>query len=155
MGVGEAVTSFLIKKGIPGVAERTLIRPPSSQLGPLDMTARRAVIANSPVVGKYETVMDRNSAFEMLKARADAAAKAAEEAEAREEEMEAREREYQTGRRYSGTRVGRSSAKKRKTRSRRSDTAGEAFAKSMMRSIGTKAGTAIVRGIMGSLFKGR
>jgi len=61
----------------------------------------------------------------------------------------------QTGRRYSGNRVGRSTAKRKTTRKRRGDSVGTAFAKSMMRSIGTKAGTAIVRGVMGSLFKGR
>ncbi len=154
VGVGEAVTSLLIKKGMPGVAERTLIRPPSSQLGPLSKIERKAVMMASPVAGKYDTTLDRDSAFEMLAERAAKAAKEAEEAEAREEEMEAREREYQTGRRYSGTRVGRSTTK-RKTRSRRGDSVGTAFAKSMMRSIGTKAGTAIVRGVMGSLFKGR
>ena len=154
VGVGEAVTSFLIKKGIPGMVERTLIRPPSSQLGPITAKERRAIVASSPVAGKYETAMDRNSAFEMLAQRAEAAAKAAEEAEAKEDEMEAREREYQTGRRYSGTRVKRSTSKST-TRKRRGDSVGEAFAKSMMRSIGTKAGTAIVRGIMGGLFKAR
>ena len=153
VGVGEAVTSFLQAKGMPGVVERTLIRPPSSQLGPISELERKGVMAGSPVAGKYDTALDRNSAFEMLAERAAIAAKEAEEAERREEEMEAREREYQTGRRYSGNRVGRSTTK-RKT-SRRGDSIGTAFAKSMMRSLGTKAGTAIVRGVMGSLFKGR
>ncbi len=153
VGVGEAVTSFLVKKGMPGIVERTLIRPPSSQLGPITEAERRGVMSASPVAGKYEAEVDRNSAFEMLQKRAEQAAKEAEEAERREEEMEAREREYQTGRRYSGTRVKRSTSKK--TRSRRGDSVGEAFAKSMMRSIGTKAGTAIVRGVLGGLFKGR
>ena len=97
VGVGEAVTSFLVKKGMPGMVERTLIRPPSSQLGPITEVERRAVMNGSPVAGKYETVLDRDSAFEMLQKRADQAAKEAEEAERREEEMEAREREYQTG----------------------------------------------------------
>ncbi|MEM7470164.1 MAG: helicase HerA-like domain-containing protein [Pseudomonadota bacterium] len=155
VGVGEAVTSFLVKKGMPGVAERTLIRPPSSQLGPLTKIERKAVIMGSPVTGKYEDRLDRDSAFEMLADRAAKAAKEAEEAEAKEEEMEAREREYQTGRRYSGTRVKRSTSKTTTTRKRRGDTELQAFTKSMMRSIGTKAGTAIVRGVMGSLFKGR
>jgi len=70
VGVGEAVTSLLIKKGMPGVAERTLIRPPSSQLGPLSKIERKAVMMGSPVAGKYETVLDRDSAFEMLSERA-------------------------------------------------------------------------------------
>jgi DNA helicase HerA-like ATPase len=153
VGVGEAVTSFLVKKGMPGMAERTLIRPPSSQLGPITKVERKGAMMGSPVAGKYEQVLDRDSAFEMLAERAAKAAKEAEEAEAREEEMELREREYQTGRRYSGARVKRSTS--RKTRSRRGDTEMQAFTKSMLRSIGTKAGTAIVRGVMGSLFKGR
>ena len=154
VGVGEAVTSFLVKKGMPGIVERTLIRPPSSQLGPITDIERKAAMNASPVAMKYDLPLDRESAFEILKSRAEKAAKEAEEAERREEEMEAREREYQTGRRYSGKRVGRSSSTKRK-RSRRGDSVGEAFAKSMVRSLGTKAGTAIVRGVLGSLFKGR
>ncbi|GFE66835.1 helicase HerA-like domain-containing protein [Litoreibacter roseus] len=153
VGVGEAVTSFLEAKGAPGVVERTLIRPPSSQLGPLTEIERKSAMMSSPVAGKYEAEVDRASAFEMLAKRADDAAKAAEEAERKEQDMEVREREYQTGRRYSGNRVGRSTTTRK--RSRRGDSVGEAFAKSMMRSIGTKAGTAIVRGVMGSLFKGR
>jgi uncharacterized protein len=56
VGTGEAVTSFLEAKGIPGVAERTLIRPPSSQVGPLDDAERAAVMAASPVRGKYDTM---------------------------------------------------------------------------------------------------
>ena len=43
VGVGEAVTSFLEKKGVPGVVERTLIRPPSSQLGPITPDERRGL----------------------------------------------------------------------------------------------------------------
>ena len=155
VGVGEAVTSFLEAKGMPSVVERTLIRPPSSQLGPITDLERKGVMAGSPVAGKYDKTLDRVSAFEMLSERSAKAAKEAEDAERREEEMETREREYQTSRRYSGNRVGRSTAKKRKTSSRRGDSIGTAFAKSMMRSLGTKAGTAIVRGVMGSLFKGR
>ena len=155
VGVGEAVTSFLERKGMPGMVERTLIRPPSSQLGPISDADRKKVMARSPVANKYDVTMDRNSAFEMLAQKAEAAAKAAEEAEQREEEMEAREREYQTARRYTGKRVTRSTTKRKTTSSRRGDSVGQAFAKSMMRSIGTKAGTAIVRGIMGSLFKGQ
>ena len=54
VGVGEAVTSMLARKGVPGVVERTLIRPPSSQLGPISEAERRAMITASPVAGKYE-----------------------------------------------------------------------------------------------------
>ncbi|MEM9436535.1 MAG: helicase HerA-like domain-containing protein, partial [Pseudomonadota bacterium] len=84
VGVGEAVTSMLQKKGVPGIVERTLIRPPSSQLGPISELERKGVMAGSPVAGKYEALQDRESAFEMLKARADKAAAEAEAAEAAE-----------------------------------------------------------------------
>ncbi|MEM9349466.1 MAG: helicase HerA-like domain-containing protein, partial [Pseudomonadota bacterium] len=84
VGVGEAVTSMLQKKGVPGIVERTLIRPPSSQLGPISDLERKGVMAGSPVAGKYEALQDRESAFEMLKARADKAAAEAEAAEAAE-----------------------------------------------------------------------
>ena len=52
VGVGEAVTSFLEGKGVPGMAERTLIRPPSSQMGPIDAATRAQVMASSPVSGE-------------------------------------------------------------------------------------------------------
>ena len=71
VGVGEAVTSMLQKKGVPGIVERTLIRPPSSQLGPISDVERKAHLAASDMAGKYDDPMDRMSAFEMLKARAD------------------------------------------------------------------------------------
>lgn len=149
VGVGEAVTSMLIKKGVPGIVERTLIRPPSSQLGPITDGERAGVIAGSPVAGKYEAAIDRRSAYEILTQRAEDAAKAAEAAEAGEEDMGTAEREFHTARRYSGTRVSRSTSK------RRGDSVGQAFAKSFARSIGTRAGSALVRGIMGGLFKSR
>ncbi|GIT92166.1 hypothetical protein JANAI62_26240 [Jannaschia pagri] len=152
VGVGEAVTSLLERKGIPGVAERTLIRPPASQLGPITDAERRAVINASPIAGRYEATIDRESAFEILTARAKAAAEAAEAAEREEEEVEVREREYKAGRRYTGGRVSRSTAR---PRSRRGDSVVQAFAKSMARSLGTRAGKAIVRGVLGGLFRGR
>ncbi|MEM8851280.1 MAG: helicase HerA-like domain-containing protein [Pseudomonadota bacterium] len=151
VGVGEAVTSFLERKGIPGVAERTLIRPPSSQLGPITSDQRRAAMAASGLMGKYEAAIDRESAFEVLTRRAKEAADAAEQAEAAEDAADLREREFQAGRRYSGGRVSRSTAK----RSRRGDSVGQAFAKSFARSLGTRAGRTLVRGVLGGLFKGR
>ncbi|MEL6531974.1 MAG: helicase HerA-like domain-containing protein [Pseudomonadota bacterium] len=154
VGVGEAVTSMLEKKGVPGVVQRTLIRPPSSQLGPITEAERAAILAASPFGATYDKAVDRESAYEVLAARAETAALEAEEAEAREEEAEAHEREYATGRRYSGARVGRSSATKSR-RSSRSDSVGTAFAKSFARQLGTRAGKAVVRGVLGGLFRGR
>jgi DNA helicase HerA-like ATPase len=149
VGVGEAVTSFLEHKGVPGIAERTLIRPPSSQLGPITPAERRAFVAASPLAGVYDQVLDRDSAFERLNARAEAAASQAQIAEQQAEASTPEGREYNAARRYTGTRISRS------TSTRRSDTVAQAFAKSMARSIGTKVGTAIVRGVLGGLFKAR
>ncbi|MGY3436898.1 MULTISPECIES: helicase HerA-like domain-containing protein [unclassified Marinovum] len=154
VGVGEAVTSMLVKKGIPGMAERTLIRPPSSQLGPLDAATRRAVMAASPVAGKYDVVQDRVSAFEILAKRAETAAQAAEEAEQREEDAEIAEREYRAGRRYSGKRVTRSTSRPNR-RSSHGESFGEAMTKVVMKELKGTTGRRIVRGILGGLFKGR
>ena len=79
VGTGEAVTSMLEEKGVPGIVERTLIRPPSSKLGPIDDATRRQVMASSPVAGKYDNVIDRNSAYEILSSRAAEAAAEAED----------------------------------------------------------------------------
>lgn len=154
VGVGEAVTSFLMKKGVPGVVERTLIRPPSSQLGPIEPSERKALINTSPVAGKYETLQDRHSAYEILAKRAQDAARAAEEAEKREEEAAAAEREYKAARRYSGTRVTRSTSRSTRSNSR-GDTMGEALGKAIVKELKGTTGRRIVRGILGSLFKGR
>lgn len=158
MGVGEALVSTLEKKGMPSVVQRTLIRPPSSQLGPITKEERAAVISNSPVAGLYEEEIDRESAFEKLRKRADDAAKEAErqekeaiEAELREKEEAEREREFQKARRYDGKTVTRSTTK----RSSRGDSVGTAFAKSFARQLGTRAGQQLIRGVLGSLFKGR
>jgi DNA helicase HerA-like ATPase len=154
VGTGEAVTSFLQDKGIPGVVERTLIRPPSSHLGPIDAGVRAMVMAASPIAGKYEAVLDRDSAFERLRTRAEAAAKeaaAGEAAEARLKLEEKEDREFKSARRYDGGTL--KPAARRRAGS--SDSVGEAFAKSFARQLGTRSGQAIVRGILGSLFKKR
>lgn len=151
VGVGEAVTSMLESKGAPGVVERTLIRPPSSQLGPITEGQRRDVIAASPVAGKYDKAVDRESAYEVLTRRAEAAAKDAEDAERREEEAEAPEREYRTARRYTGQRVSRSTSR----RSSKSDSFGNQLTKMVVKELTGTTGRRIVRGILGGLFKGR
>ena len=151
VGVGEAVTSFLEDKGIPGMAERTLIRPPSSQLGPITKDERAMILKASSIAGKYEEKIDRASAFEILQDRAAKAAAEAEAAERAEEEADMKEREYKAARRYSGNKVSRSTSR----RSRRTDSVGEVLAKTIVRSIGSRTGRTIVRGILGGLFKGR
>ena len=74
LGVGEALVSFLDEKGRPTVTERAFILPPASRIGPISAEERRKVMAESAVAGVYEKAVDRESAFEKLKARADATA---------------------------------------------------------------------------------
>ncbi len=152
VGTGEAVTSFLDPKGIPMVVERTLIRPPSSQLGPIDGPTRKAIMASSDMAGKYDTAVDRESAFEMLAKRAEDAAKAAEAAEAEEEALEEKEREFKAARRYDGGSAGKSSSR----RSSRSSGGGfgSALATVVAKELKGTTGRRIVRGIFGNLFKG-
>lgn len=156
VGVGEAVTSMLQKKGVPGIVERTLIRPPSSKLGPIDAETRAQVIAASPMAGKYDATVDRKSAYEILAARAEEAAREAEESEAKAEEKSAAEREFNAGRRYTGIKVSRSSSR---SRTARDSSVGGSFGKAMadvvIKELKGTTGRRIVRGILGGLFKGR
>lgn len=69
LGVGEALVSTLEGKGHPSMVQRTLVRPPSSRLGPLTESERADVIAKSPLKGVYDETLDRESAYEMLKQR--------------------------------------------------------------------------------------
>ena len=164
VGTGEAVVSMLEDKGIPQVVERTLIRPPSASLGTIDPGTRAALIAASPLAGRYDRVIDRDSAHEMLARRAEAAAQEAARAEAeaaRAKQQAEAEREYRNARRYDPTpryqAPGKTTTTRRttSTRSSGSDSVAETFAKSVARQLGTKSGQAIVRGILGTLFKSR
>jgi DNA helicase HerA-like ATPase len=69
LGTGEALVSFLEGKGTPSMVERTMIRPPASRIGPLTPEERRAVIAKSPLRGKYDQEVDPESAHEILQQR--------------------------------------------------------------------------------------
>jgi DNA helicase HerA-like ATPase len=73
LGVGEALISFLDENGRPNIVERALVRPPFSRIGPVTAEERSAMIGSSPVRGRYEKVIDRESAYEMLKNRAERA----------------------------------------------------------------------------------
>ncbi|MEQ1577593.1 MAG: helicase HerA-like domain-containing protein [Hyphomicrobium sp.] len=81
MKVGEALVSTLENKGEPSMVQRTLIRPPEGRIGPVSADERRSVIEYSPVFGKYEDTVDRESAHEMLTKRTEAAAQEAGAAE--------------------------------------------------------------------------
>lgn len=91
LGTGEALVSTLDAKGRPQMVQRTLIRPPSSRLGPATDAEREAVMKDSPVAGQYDEVIDRESAYEILERREDQAAEAAEKLEREEAKAEERE----------------------------------------------------------------
>ncbi len=150
VGTGEAVTSMLDARGVPQMVERTLIRPPSSQLGPIAGTARAEIMRASPMAGKYDTRLDRDSASEMLARRAEAAAKEAGATAAQAEQ----DREFSHARRYDG---GRDDAPARRTSSK--TTSGGGFADAItgvvVRELKGTTGRRIVRGILGGLFRGR
>lgn len=151
VGTGEAVTSMLDQKGIPMIVERTLIRPPSSQLGPITQQERAAIMAMSPMSGKYDKRLDRDSAFEMLARRADAAAKEAEAAEAQAAREEEAEREFRQARRYDGGRT----ASSRSRRAKEPESLGGALADAFVKEMKGTTGRRIIRGIFGTIFKSR
>ena len=66
MGTGEALVSFLEGKGVPSIVEQALIRPPNAQIGPLTPEERQEVTARSPFAGKYDEMVDRESAHEIV-----------------------------------------------------------------------------------------
>jgi DNA helicase HerA-like ATPase len=145
LGVGEALVSTLQARGVPSIVERTLIRPPFSRMGPATRAERKAVLVESPLSGVYDERVDRTSAHEILAERAE---RAAEELREKEERAK-RERERATAararsRRYGGT-----------TRRSRRQSSVEAMTKSVLRSAGRTIGRELVRGLLGSLFKGR
>jgi uncharacterized protein len=74
LGKGEALVSFLEGNGTPSMVMRCMICPPSARVGPVTPAERQAIISKSPIKGKYETAIDRESAFELLQARTQDAA---------------------------------------------------------------------------------
>ncbi|MFN3911846.1 helicase HerA-like domain-containing protein [Hyphomonas sp.] len=93
MGVGEALVSTLEAKGAPNMVQKTMIRPPSSRLGPATDPERAEIQKTSPVFGKYDKTVDRESAYEILSKREETAAKEAEKLaklEAKEKEAAAK-----------------------------------------------------------------
>jgi DNA helicase HerA-like ATPase len=69
LGKGEALVSFLEGNGTPAMVERVMIRPPTARIGPLTAEERKAIMARSPVKGKYDTSIDSESAYEVLQKR--------------------------------------------------------------------------------------
>ncbi|ESR22737.1 helicase HerA-like domain-containing protein [Lutibaculum baratangense] len=134
LGVGEALVSTLQDKGVPSVVERTLVRPPSSRMGPITEAERQAVMADSPVRGIYDRPVDRESAHEILSRRAEEKLKAA----------EAAKQEQAAARRGGGSIFDLGGGSGRQT-------VAEAAVKSLTRTVASTIGREIVRGILGSL----
>ncbi|WP_127752345.1 helicase HerA-like domain-containing protein [Devosia sp. 1566] len=128
LGTGEALVSTLGEKGVPSMVGRTMIRPPSGRIGPLTPAERQAVIADSPVGGLYDAVIDRDSAFEVL----------ARKAERRQDEAGAERERKET------------QAPRRSSR----QTPAEAAMNSLARTVANRLGSALVRGVLGSLKRG-
>ncbi|MBL8553156.1 MAG: DUF853 domain-containing protein [Phenylobacterium sp.] len=133
LGVGEALVSVLDEKGVPTVVQKTMIRPPVSRLGPLTPAERAALIGQSPVRGVYDQALDRESAYEMLQQK-----RAEPEPDA--EPPQRRGRAGDDG----------DEAAPRPRASNRQGM-GEAFAKSMLRTLGSQLGRELIRGVLGGL----
>jgi hypothetical protein len=134
LGVGEALISFLDERGTPRMVERAFIVPPASQLGPLTEAERGLAFQNSALYEKYKSPIDRESAYEKLKGRAEE--KIPEKPKA--EEGKGALADVLFGR--TGPRGG-----------RQSQGMVEAVAKSAARAIGSELGRQVIRGILGSI----
>lgn len=150
LGVGEALVSTLGEKGIPSVVERTLIRPPSSRLGPLEQAERKEFIKQSPVLGLYDEAVNRESAYEMLKERAERELKAEEEARAKRQDRD----DDDDDRKYRKRSSKKKSSSRSRSRSRSSRSTGDMILDSVKRGITSQLGRALIRGILGSLKRG-
>jgi DNA helicase HerA-like ATPase len=128
LGVGEALVSVLDEKGTPTIVERALIYPPHSRLSPLNPEERTRFVRASVLYGHYEKTVDRESAYEKLKAKAE------------QMKMESQEE----------------AAQKRRTAEPKSQTEQllGAAVKSAAHAIGSQLGRQIIRGVLGSIFGG-
>ena len=142
LGTGEALVSVLEEKGIPSVVGRTLIRPPSSRIGVLSPAERSEIMAMGPMAHRYDTPVDRESAYEILGKRAEQAL--------REAELGAREAEIRKLEQARDKALARP-APRRSTR----QTPVEAAINTFARTVARKAGDSLVRGMLGSLTRRR
>jgi hypothetical protein len=138
LGVGEALVSLLDEKGAPCMVQRTLIAPPHSRVGTITPDERQGVIKASPLFGKYEAAVDRDSAYERLTQRQ--AAPPPPTAPAREQ-------------RDPAPRPPPAPRPAPMPRPSNRQSVGEAFAKSVVRTIGSQVGREIIRGVLGSILR--
>ncbi|MBB2970110.1 helicase HerA-like C-terminal domain-containing protein [Mesorhizobium sp. RMAD-H1] len=139
LATGEALVSTLQDKGVPSIVQRTLMRPPASRIGPLTPDERAKITAASPVAGVYDSTVDPESAYEILQRKA-------QESAAAQEKMQAESQGGGGG----GWGDVLESALGGGRRSGR-QTVAEAAMKSVVRSVASSLGRALVRGVLGSL----
>ncbi len=136
LGVGEALVSTLDPKGRPTMVDWCLLAPPHSQIGPLATDEKAGIMERSPLKGRYDSPVDRESAYELLIAREEILQQKRQDAA---EEL-AREKAAVKAERQ-----------KTKTAGRRRQSPWESMFKSAARSIGSQIGRSIVRGLLGSI----
>ena len=150
LAVGEALLSLLEADGSPSMVQRALVVPPHGHIGAIAPEQRQQIMAASLVAGHYEQVIDRESAEEVLAARAQAAATAADQAAAAAAAAKQAEQAAKPAPRPAAPQP-----RAERPASRRSDSMAEALGKSVMRAAGSQAGRQLVRGLLGTLLKGK
>ncbi|MFZ3119060.1 MAG: helicase HerA-like C-terminal domain-containing protein [Variovorax sp.] len=145
LAVGEALVSFLDAKGRPSVTERVFVVPPGSQLGPITPAQRQQLIANSLVAGVYEKTVDRESAYEKLKGRAESAPDAP-------ATTVGKAGTAQPGAPAEGSFLNDLLFGSTGPRGGKRDGLVQTMAKSAVRTVGTNVGREILRGVLGGIF---
>ncbi|QIK97251.1 DUF853 family protein [Sphingomonas sp. HDW15A] len=172
--VGEALVSLLQPDGAPSPVERTLIQPPRSRVGPLTAQERQIMITTDAIGNRYDALLDRDSAEEILKAKSEEAAaaamaaKAATEAEkqaaeeakvrAREEKEAARLRtaeQREAERRQRELEREQARAAREAAKPSMADKMMQSAGRSIASSVGRQLGNQLLRGIFGGLLRGR
>lgn len=160
--VGEALVSVLMADGAPSPVERTLIRAPGSRAGPLEPKERAIIQSISPVAGKYEEAIDRESAEELIAAKREQASAAAEAAKAQVEadkvaaiqaKEDAKRKAAEEKERLRAEAAAAREAAKPGIAEKMVQSAARSAATSIGRQIAGRAGASLIRGILGSLFK--
>ena len=147
LGVGEALISVLDDRGAPTVVAQTKVRPPNSRLGPATDQERTSLMGSSPVRGVYDTAVNRESAEEILKARKAQSERLEAETKAAAEAEKAQAKAQKEAARA----VPKAPAKRASNR----QTPMEALTKQVLRTAGSTLTRELLRGVLGSLKKGR
>ena len=145
LAVGEALVSFLDEKGRPSVTERVYVLPPGSRIGPITAAQRQALLAGSLVAGVYEKAVDRESAYEKLKGRAETAPGAP--AAGKATPGKPAEEGSGAGGMLNDLLFGHTGP-----RGAKHDGLVQTMAKSAVRTMGTSVGKEILRGVLGGIF---